>query len=219
MRIFLGRREDEFSLSLSLVSLCKFASKGSLHPVRERFIRILALRLGSSAPRAQLSTAQRIRFGIVHEFHFPPRRNGVAVIFPKTVPSCLTQLCRDRYRQRDNFRDSRCRPPFVREKQGEGRCLIFFPKDQPAQVRQNCRRAIPLPFSARNFRTAMAHSILLITLSRKLHIMAASVTAGGSCRRKATVKHLESTLRLFVHALDDCSKQNCLLETKSRDEY
>lgn len=88
------KRGRILSLSLSLVSLCKFASKGSLHPVRERFIRILALRLGSSAPRAQLSTAQRIRFGIVHEFHFPPRRNGVAVIFPKTVPSCYPTLSR-----------------------------------------------------------------------------------------------------------------------------
>lgn len=67
MRIFLGRREDEFSLSFSLSSL--YANSLRRDPARERFIRILALRLGSSAPRAQLSTAQRIRFGIVHEFH------------------------------------------------------------------------------------------------------------------------------------------------------
>lgn len=208
MRIFLGRREDEFSLSFSLSSL--YANSLRRDPARERFIRILALRLGSSAPRAQLSTAQRIRFGIVHEFHpatAQRRRRNFSKNCAELLPNFVAIVI-------GNFRDSRCRPPFVREKQGEGRCLIFFPKDQPAQVRQNCRRAIPLPFSARNFRTAMAHSILLVTLSRKLHIMAASVTAGGSCRRKATVKHLESTLRLFVHALDDCSKQNCLLETK-----
>lgn len=67
MRIFLGRREDEFSLSFSLSSL--YANSLRRDPARERFIRILALRLGSSAPRAQLSTAQRIRFGIVREFH------------------------------------------------------------------------------------------------------------------------------------------------------